>query len=59
MENEKKIAEIREKIIKGIELAFVKLVKAKQKENGQLVFCKDGQIIFVDAKDINENWTLP
>jgi hypothetical protein len=47
-----KIIELREKIFKGIELAFEKLIKAKQKNNGELVFSKDDKIIFVTGSEL-------
>jgi hypothetical protein len=43
---------LREKILKGIELAFQRLVEKKSKENSELVFCKNGHIIHVKAKDL-------
>ena len=49
---ENNIALLRGKILKGIELAFQRLVEKKSKENGELVYCKDGQIIRVKAKDL-------
>lgn len=46
------ISAIRSNILKGLEPAFKKLVEKKSKENGELVFCKDGQIIRIKAKDL-------
>ncbi len=46
------ISTIRTNILKGIELSFQKLLEKKVKENGELVFCKDGQIIRIKAKDL-------
>ena len=43
---------LRTKILKGIEIAFQRLLEKKSKENGELVYCKDGQIIRVKAKDL-------
>jgi len=43
---------LREKILSGINLAFERLVIAKKKENSELVFSKDEQIIRIKAKDI-------
>lgn len=43
---------LRSKILKGIELAFLRLLEKKSKENGDLVYCKDGQIIRIKAKDL-------
>jgi hypothetical protein len=44
--------EIREKIRKGLDLTFKKLVAYKQKNNGVFVFSENGKIITVKAKDI-------
>jgi len=48
MNNENTI-EIREKILKGIELAFEKLIKSKQKNDGEIAFLKDDKIIVIKA----------
>ena len=50
--NNEKIIELRGKILKGIELSFKKLVLAKQKNDGQLVYSKKGKIIFVKANEL-------
>jgi len=50
--NDKNIIELREKILKGIELAVEKLIEEKKKTDGELVFYKDGKIVFVKAKDM-------
>jgi hypothetical protein len=52
--NNAKVIELREKILKGIELAFEKLVKFKQKDNGELVYSKDGKIFFVKANEMTK-----
>ena len=53
MKNEKiDTDEIREKILKGIDLAFKKLLIKKQKEDGEFVFSENGKIITVKARDI-------
>jgi hypothetical protein len=44
--------ELREKILKGITLAAEKLIRSKQKTDGELVYSKDGKIVFIKAKDI-------
>jgi hypothetical protein len=43
---------LRTKILKGIELAFLRLIEKKSKENGELIYCKNGHIIRIKAKDI-------
>jgi hypothetical protein len=48
----KKVIELREKILKGIELSFEKLIQTKQKSNGELVYSKDGRIVFIKATDL-------
>jgi len=50
--NNEKIIELREKILKGIALAVEKLIHTKQKSNGELVYSKDGKIVFVKANDL-------
>ena len=46
------IKEIREKILQGLELAFRRLVEQKKREDGELVFSKDGKIYKVKARDL-------
>ncbi|MBP8042606.1 MAG: hypothetical protein KAZ36_11935 [Bacteroidales bacterium] len=49
---ENNITVLRTNILKGLELAFKRLVEKKSKENGELVFWKDGKIIRIKAKDL-------
>ena len=49
---ENNITFLRTKILKGIELAFQRLIEKKSKENGELIFWKDGHIIRIRAKDL-------
>lgn len=44
-----------DKINEGVLKAYVKLVKEKAKENGELIFSEDGKIIRVKAKEILKN----
>ena len=44
--------ELRSKILKGIDLAVERLVRKKQKEDGELIFSHNGQIVVVKAKDL-------
>ena len=50
MENNIKI--IRVNILKGLELAFQRLLEKKSKENGELVFGTKGGIVHIKAKDL-------
>ena len=52
--NNKKIIELREKILRGIELAFEKLIDTKQKNNGEFVYSKDDKIIFIKANELKK-----
>ena len=52
--NNEKIIELREKILKGIELSFEKLVKTKQKNDGQFVFSKFDKIVFIKAAELTK-----
>ena len=46
------IKEIREKILKGIALAYERLVEQKKKDDGELVFSENGKIVRVKARDL-------
>jgi len=50
--NDEQVIEMRNKILKGIELAHRRLVLQKQKEDGELVFSRNGKIVTVKARDI-------
>jgi len=45
-------SEIREKIRKGLDLTFKKLVAYKKKNNGVFIFSENGKIVTIKAKDI-------
>lgn len=44
---------IKEKFIKGINIAFERLLLAKQREDSEIVFSKDGRIVKIKARDFN------
>jgi hypothetical protein len=46
--------ELRNKIKKGLDLTFKKLLKSKRQTDGYLVFSEKGKIIKVKARDIPE-----
>lgn len=48
------IKQLREKIITGLNIAFNKLLIAKQKEDGELIFSQDGQIVKIKAKEFTK-----
>lgn len=43
--------ELKEKILKGIELSFKKLLLLKQTQDGELIISKDGKVVKMNAKD--------
>jgi predicted ABC-type ATPase len=43
---------LREKMLEGIKISFEKLVKGKAKNDDELVFSENGQIVRIKAKDI-------
>ena len=43
------------KILKGIELAYQRLLISKQKEDGELAISRDGKIVRVKASELLEN----
>jgi hypothetical protein len=44
--------EVRDKILKGIELGVQNLIKERKKIDGELVVFKDGKIVHLKAKDL-------
>jgi len=48
----KKENDIREKILKGLELTYKKLIKSKKERNLDLIISQNGKIIKLRAKDI-------
>jgi hypothetical protein len=52
--NNENIKDLREKILKGLELAYRKLIIAKSKNNEELVYSKDGNIIFIKASELKK-----
>ena len=50
--NKDEVKELRDKIIKGIDLAYDRLLTAKQKDDSELVFTRNGKIVKVKAKDL-------
>lgn len=45
-------AELRDKILKGLDLAVRRLIRAKQKEDGELIVSKDGQVVRIKANEL-------
>lgn len=43
---------IREKILKGLNLSSIKLIKNKKDRNLRIVISKNGKIVEIDPKDI-------
>ncbi len=52
--NKESIKELRDKILKGIELAYERLIILKQKEDADVVFSSEGKIIRVKARDLKK-----
>lgn len=46
------IKDLRSKILQGIDLAYTRLLIAKQKEDGELVISRNGEIVKVKARDL-------
>ncbi len=46
---------LRNKITEGIKLSAKKLIEAKKKVDGQLVYSINGEIVIVNARDIDSN----
>ena len=44
---------VREKILKGMELTYAKLIKYKKDRNLDLIISKEGKIVRIPAKDFD------
>ncbi|WP_198001399.1 hypothetical protein [Nibribacter ruber] len=54
MNNDKVNAtDLRSKILKGLDLAVERLIRKKQKEDGELVFSLNGEVVIIKAKDLS------
>jgi len=49
------IAKMKKQILAGIELAYKKLVESKSREDGELVFSKEGKIIKIKARELQSS----
>lgn len=51
--SENQIQEMQDKILKGLSLAFERLVEKKKREDQEFVFAdKDGKIVHIRARDM-------
>jgi hypothetical protein len=50
--NTEKVKELREKIIKGLDLTYERLIAASLKDDSDLVISRNGKVVRVKAKDI-------
>jgi hypothetical protein len=52
--NEQEVREFEESIVRGAHIAFQRLVNEKKKEDGELVFAKNGHVFRIKAADIEK-----
>ena len=52
--NEQQVREFEENIVKGANLAFQRLVSQKKREDGELVFSRNGHVFRVKAADLDQ-----
>ena len=50
--NKVEVEIMQEKIMKGVELAYERLLIEKQKDDSELVFSHDGKIVAIKARDL-------
>lgn len=50
--SEQEIKQFEENIVKGANIAFQRLVDEKKKEDGELVFARNGYVFHVKAADL-------
>jgi hypothetical protein len=53
--NEQEIREFEENIVRGANIAFQRLVSEKKKENGELVFSRNGHLFRIKAADFDKH----
>ncbi len=51
---EQELREFEENIVKGANVAFQRLVNQKKKENGDLIFSRNGHVFRVKATDLDD-----
>lgn len=56
--NEEELKDLEKKILDGIALAYKKLVEQKKREDGELVFYQNGEIVVIKARDLQESDVL-
>jgi hypothetical protein len=49
---DKEVSTLHDKIKKGLELSFSRLVAARAKEDGELIFAENGEIVRIKAKNL-------
>ena len=52
--NKEEIKDLRTKILQGIELSYNRLLSDRQKEDGDLVFSENGNIVRVKARKLKK-----
>ena len=52
--DKEKMDELREKIRLGLDLTFKKLLEEKRKNDGEFVFFRDGKIVKIKARDMED-----
>jgi len=52
--NRENVKDLRAKIIKGLELAYSRLLASKQKDGSELVISRNGKIIKVKASELSK-----
>ena len=50
--NKEEVKIMQDKIVKGVELAYSRLMIQKQKDNSELVFSRNGKIVNVKARNL-------
>lgn len=54
--NQKELA-LRSRLLVGLNLSYTRLIEQKQKEDGNLIFSKNGKIVKVKARKLTTNTT--
>lgn len=57
MESNNKFKEERDKIVKGLEEAYIRLVEYKKQKNSPLVVSRNGEVLEIDPNEIQPTVT--
>ena len=58
MEPREQLIDLENKIAKGLERAFIKMIKFKQQKNSPLIISRNGEVVEIKAENILSTLTV-